>query len=309
VKDYSPAYGIVPPLITPFNEDKSIDWPMYDRLIDWHVERGVSGLFVVCGSSEYFTLTEEEALKMASAAVKRANRRIRIVAGSTIYEDVEKNIAMTKRMGETGVDGCFITTPRELPAEDKVMVEYFMKIHDAVDCPVYAYEMPGGTNYKFSAQAFAKIGKGKRFIGIKDTTCDLAKIRAKLEAAKGTIKMLNAHTPTLVDSWNLGATGGINTTGNVCPSLFAKLWSLWNEGDLETCELLLRRIVEIDTMMNAAGYVMSAKIAVSMMGVPMKYVIRREGKPVTQERIDLVKKMVDLVKVSEKEFEVERVAA
>ena len=97
-KDFAPAYGIVPPLITPFNDDKSIDWPTYDRLVDWHVERGVDSLFVVCGSSEYFMLSEEEALKLATAAVKRANGRIFIVAGSTIYEDVKKNIAMTKRM-------------------------------------------------------------------------------------------------------------------------------------------------------------------------------------------------------------------
>lgn len=304
MKDFSPAYGIVPPLITSFNEDKSIDWPAYDRLVDWHIERGVSGLFVVCGSSEYFRLTEEEALQMATAAVKRANGKIHIVAGSTIYEDIEKNIAMTRRMWETGVDGCFITTPRTVPADDKLMLDYHMRIHDAVNCPVYAYEMPGGTNYKFSPEAFAAIGKGKRFIGIKDTTCDLEKVRKKLEAAKGTIKIMQAHTPTLLDSFKLGATGGINTSANVAPSLFAKLYDLWQEGDLETAEALQQRIIEVDTLMSD-GYVMSAKIAVSMMGVPIKHVARNPSKEFTPARMEELRKMVKLIEQSEKEFGIE----
>ena len=172
MKDFKPAYGIMPPLITPFNEDKSIDFDTYEKLVEWHIERGVHSLFVVCGSSEYFALEEDEAIKMAETAVKAADGRIYIVAGSTFYGDVDKDIEMTKRMADTGVAGCFITTPREIPAEDGPMLEYFLAIHDGVDCPVYAYEMPGGTNYKFSAEAFAELGKRERFIGIKDTTCD-----------------------------------------------------------------------------------------------------------------------------------------
>jgi len=303
VKNFKPAYGIVPPLITPFNEDLSIDWYAYDRLIDWHIERNVTGLFVVCGSSEYWKLTEDEAIQMAKAAVKRANGRIHILAGSTNYpdDDLTKNINMTKRMADTGVDGCFITTPRTIPPQDDLMLDYHMKIHDAVNYPLYAYEMPGGTNYKFSPEAFAALGATERFIGIKDTTCDLAKVAKKIAAAKGTIKIMQAHTPTLLDSCKLGATGGINTSSNVCPSLFQKLFDLFDAGDLETAERLQQRIIQIDEMMSD-GYVKSAKVAVSMMGVPMKHFTRNPSKDFTPERMEELKKMCELIEESEKEF-------
>ena len=302
MKDFSPAYGIMPPLLTPFNEDKSIDFDTYERLIEWHIERRVHSLFVVCGSSEYFALTEDEAIKMAETAVKAAGDRIYIVAGSTIHDNVEDNIAMTKRMGDTGVAGCFITTPRDIPAEDEPMLEYFLAIHDAVDCPVYAYEMPGGTNYKFSPEAFAEIGKRERFIGIKDTTCDVDIVKAKIEAAKGTIKIIDANTPNLFQTLQLGATGGINTSANVCPSLFSKMYRLIQDGDLETAGKLHQRIVEIDSMM--WGYVMSAKMAVSMMGLPqLKHVMRNPSREFTPERMQGVKDMVAEVEKAEKEFD------
>jgi 4-hydroxy-tetrahydrodipicolinate synthase len=304
VKDFTPAYGIVPPLLTPFNEDKSIDWDAYERLIEWHIEKGVTGLFVVCGSSEYWQLTDDESVEMAKFAVKVAGDRINILAGSTKSpdDDLERNIAVTKRMWEeTGVKGCYLTTPRKLPPEDDIMVEYHMKIHDAVECPVYAYEMPGGTNYKFSPKAFAKIGQGERFIGIKDTTCDLEKVRKKIEAAKGSILIMEANTPNFLESLKLGSVGGINTSANVEPGLFAMVYKLFQKGDLETAAELHKRVVKIDEMMSP-GYVMTAKIAVSMMGVPVKRVMRNPSREITSERMGQLREMVNFIEATEKEF-------
>ena len=312
MKDFSPCYGIMPPLITPFTQDKEIDWYTYDKLVDWHIERGVDSLFVVCGSSEYFTLTEEEALKMARAASKRANGRIFVVAGSTIYpnwEDLDKNIEMTKRMAETGVNGCFVTLPRTGPADmggrslDDHMVEWHRTIHDAVDFPLYAYEMPGAVeNYKFSAEAFAALGEMDHYIGIKDTTCVIEQVKAKLDAAKGSIKIIDANTPNLLATLQLGATGGINTSANVCPSLFSKMYRLFKAGDIATAEKLREKIVEIDSMM--WGYVMCAKIAVNMMGIPsFQFVTRKKSPEFTPERMQVVKDMVELTLAAEKEFD------
>jgi 4-hydroxy-tetrahydrodipicolinate synthase len=304
VKDFSPAYGIVPPLLTPFNEDKSIDWDAYERLIEWHIEKGVTGLFVVCGSSEYWRLTEDEAVEMATFAVKVAGGRINILSGSTMSpeDNLEQNIAQTNRIWETGVQGCFLTTPRVLPAEDNVMVDYFMKIHDSTEAQVYTYEMPGGTNYKFSPEAFAEVGKGERFIGIKDTTCDLEKVRRKIEAANGSILIMEANTPNFLESLKLGSVGGINTSGNVQPSLFNMVWRLFDQGDLETASELHKRVVEIDELMSP-GYVLSAKILVSLMGSPMNYITRNPAPEITPERMEELQNIAKLIENTEKEFE------
>ncbi len=305
MKDFTPAYGIVPPLLTPFNEDKSIDWDTYAKLIEWHISKGVTGIFVVCGSSEYWQLTEDEAIQMAKAAVKAADGAINVVAGTTMSpdDDVDQHIKQTQRMwDETGVQGCFLTTPRKMPPEDNLMVDYFMKIHDGTDAQVYTYEMPGGNNYKFSPEAFAEVGKGERFIGIKDTTCDLEKVRRKIEAANGTIKIMEANTPNFLESLKLGSTGGINTSNNIAPGLFSTLYNLFRAGDLETAAELHKRIVEIDEKMSP-GYVMTAKIVVSMFGVPVKHITRNPAPDITPERMKELEALAKLIEDTEKEFE------
>lgn len=311
-KDFSPAYGIVPPLVTPFRQNKEIDWYAYDRLIDWHIEQGVDGLFVVCGSSEYFTLSEDEAIQLAKAAVRRANGRIHILAGSTNYasDSLERNIAMTKRMGEeVGVDGCFITTPRLMPAEDAPQLDYFLAIHDAVSCPLYAYEMPHGTRYLFSPSAFAELGKHERFIGIKDTSAPegrpveetLAPVKAKLAAAGGTIKILQAHTPYLVESLELGCTGAINIAANVAPRLYAVLYKLWQKRDLDRARALNERLVTIDEM-QGFGYMKSAKIALALMGLPIEPTTRLDKPDFDGKRMQVLRDMVAFIRKTEEEF-------
>ena len=305
MKDFTPAYGIVPPLLTPFNQDRSIDWPAYAKLIEWHISKGVSGVFVVCSSSEYWQLTEDEAIQMAKAAVKAADGAINVVAGTTMSpeDDIDQHITQTRRMwDEAGVQGCFLATPRKMPPEDNLMVDYFMRIHDATDAQVFAYEMPGGNDYKFSPEAFAAVGKGERFIGIKDTTCNLEKVRQKIEAAQGTIKIMEANTPNFLESLKLGSTGGINTSNNIAPELFSTLCSLVKKGDLETAAELHRRIVEIDEKMSP-GYVMTAKIVVRLFGVPVKHITRTPAPSITPQRMRELEALAKLIVDTEKEFE------
>ncbi len=318
MKDVSAAHGIVPPLLTPFTDDGAIDWAAFERLVEWHVAGGVSGLFVVCGSSEVDWLTEDEAVRIALAAVSRAAGSINILAGSTHYrdwKDREKNVAVTKRMEDAGVDGCFLSPPKDLPEDgrsaDEQVLEYMFQLHDAVSCPMFAYERPNAAGrYKFSPEAFAKLGEG-RFVGIKDTSAlvkeetaeaGLAPIKAKIGAAGESIGIMQAVTKWLLPSWQIGATGACNTTANVAAHLEAKMYLLWEAGDTESAELLQRRIIEIDGMVDY-GYVNSAKLALDMLGVKMTPTTRKKSKEFSNEQMETLRDMVALIQKTEDEFD------
>jgi len=319
MKDSSAAYGIVPPLLTPFAADGAIDWPAFDRLVEWHINAGVSGLFIVCASSESNWLTEDEAVALATAAVKRAEGEINIMAGSTLYrewKDREKNVPLTRRMEDAGVYGCFLSPPTDLPDDgrsaDEQVLEYMYELHDAVSCPMFAYERPNAAGrYKFSPEAFAKLGEG-RFVGIKDTSsfekegdaaAGLAPVKAKVEAAGESIGVMQAVTKWLLPSWQLGATGACNTTANVAAHLEARMYMLWEAGDLHNAERLQERIIEVDRMLGY-GYVKSAKIAMNMMGVEMTPKVRKHRDPdFNSEQMGALEDMVALIEKTEKEFD------
>ncbi len=320
-KDFSPAYGILPPLVTPFRENKEVDWDAYDRLIDWHIGKGVTGVFAVCGSSEYYHLKEDEAVRMARAAVARSGGAIHVLAGSTNYrhaDQIGRNISMTQRMAQTGIAGCFITPPKEAPwtfyfdTEEK-MLDYFTTIHDAVDCPLYAYEKPGvAYRFRFSPHFIGELGKLDRFIGIKDTATRgrlpseqaMVPMRARLAAADGRIKILQANTKHLLASLKVGCTGGINTAANVAPGLFAKMYSLWKTGDLESAAVLQGRLNTINRTFGGGDYLPCAKAALAMMGLPILTVTRQRSRRLRQEKRQRVAEAVSLIARTEEEFEI-----
>lgn len=311
MKDFTAAHGMYPVLITPFDESKQIDWSAYEQLIEWHIGKGVHGVFAVCGSSEYFELTEEEALKLARTAVTVSAGRVHVLAGSNFHPTLEQNIALTKRMAETGIQGCFITTPPpdRVPPEDGPMLDYYYAIHDAVDFPLYAYEQPV-TPYKFSYDAVSRLAEGRNFIGMKDTSTDDswtdAKAREhvskKVAATGGNYQILPASSAHLLTSLELGCTGGMTIAANVAPSLYAKLYRLFKAGDMATARKLQERITRVDQMIGW-GYMRSAKIALGMMGLPVTPVTRIKSREFDDTRLAAVREMVEFVEQTEEEFD------
>jgi len=333
-KNFAPTRGIIPPLVTPFAADRSVDWDCLDRLIDWHAARGVAGLFLVCGSGELYRLTEEEVVRMAAAAVRRAGAlapagRVHVLVGGTIHRDpadAQRNIVLARRVADAGVDACFIIPtddPRTLPEKvadlyhgaregrrsilEARMLDWFARVHDAVPGPLCAYEMPGGANFTFSPDGLATLGRMERYIGIKDTSTRgsgpdaLATVRAKLAAARGTVSIMQANTPHLLESLKIGCTGGINTSANVAPSLFAAMYRAEEAGDLATAERLQERINRVDRMVSR-GYMLSAKVALAMMGVPIAPICRQRTWDISAEGAARLREMVALIDRTEREF-------
>ena len=145
-KDFSPAMGIMAPMITPMKSDLSIDYDGFRALIDWHAEQGVSGIFVASGSGEYDLLTEDEIAEMAAVALAHVAGDLPVLAGATNHhsyngrahrdrltdyknggsltggldawtQDLADNRSMAQRIAATGVDGIFVTTPPAVPFE------------------------------------------------------------------------------------------------------------------------------------------------------------------------------------------------
>ena len=101
--------GIYSLMLTPFFEDRSIDYNTYEKYADWQVEQGVDHLFAVCGSSEMKELTLEERLKLAELTVKHKGETT-VVATANIEPTKEGNLEEIKKMEQTGVDGLVLTS-------------------------------------------------------------------------------------------------------------------------------------------------------------------------------------------------------
>ena len=171
--------GIYSLMLTPFNEDRSIDYNTYEEYADWQVAQGVDHLIAVCGSSEMRELSLEERLKLATLTAKHKGNTT-IVATANIEATVEENIEEIKKMEQTGVDGLVLTT-KGLGDDDDKIVDYITKLLDVASLPVFLYEFPGFRPHLMSGKAYGELAKTGKIWGIKDTTSTFEGIKDKID--------------------------------------------------------------------------------------------------------------------------------
>ncbi len=214
--------GVFSLLLTPFYPDQSIDWAGYDRYVAWQLGFGPDGLFAVCGSSEMKWLTREERLRLARAAVSAAGRTP-VVATANLDPDAAQHAREIEEMAATGVAGVVLVPPPGLGESQDRLGDYFGKLMDRAPCPVLLYEWPQVQPYLIEARVYGGLVQSHGAAGIKDTTCTMEGIRAKIEV-RGESTVFQANAPFLAEAIRAGAGGIMAITSAAAADLVIEYW-------------------------------------------------------------------------------------
>ena len=264
--------GAWPVMLTPFTQDNAVDYDALGALIEWYIREGVSGLFAVCQSSEMFFLSLEERVSIARYCVEKAAGRIPVIASGHISDSFEDQVQELKQIGETGVDAVILITNRLAAKEesDQVWLDNLKKLLEALpeDMKLGFYECPYPYKRVLSREMTQWCADTGRFYFLKDTSCDIANINAKLQVSRGTnLKLYNANTATLLESLKNGAAGYSGVMCNSQCRLYA--WFTANYESAEAQEL--SDILTVTSWMEHEYYPVNAKY----------YLNRHEGLPIT----------------------------
>ncbi len=250
--------GVWPVMLTPFNPDKSIDEKGLRALVDWYIGMGVDGLFASCQSSEIFHMDLEERLRIARITVEQSAGRVPVVAsGHTDYplDDQAKGIDM---MAATGVDAVILITNRLAGEQepDDILLDTVGGLLSRIgkDIRLGLYECPSPYKRLLSLRVIRELVKTDRFYFLKDTCCDSAQIRQKLEVIKGTnLKLYNANATTALQSLRDGAAGYSGIMANFHPELYVWLTRNFNHPQadlvqdvLTMCSLIERQLYPVN---------------------------------------------------------------
>lgn len=220
--------GVWPVMLTPFTKALEVDYPALEKLVDWYIKGGVKGLFAVCQSSEMFFLSLEERIGVAQCVVKAAAGRVPVIASGHISDSLEDQAAELNAMAKTGVDAVILITNRLAKEEesDEIWLKNCKELLSRIetDIPLGFYECPYPYKRLLSVENIKWCAQSGRFYFLKDTCCDIAQIREKLDAIRGSnLKLYNANTSTLLESLRSGATGYSGVMANFHPQLYAWL--------------------------------------------------------------------------------------
>lgn len=272
------ADGVWPTMITPFNDDASIDFPTLEKLIDWYVGRGAAGLFAVCQSSEMFYLSLAERLELARACVRFARGRVPVIASGHVAETVADQAEEARMMADTGVEAVVLISNRFARHDqgDEVFkrnLERFLALVPD-DTLLGFYECPAPYKRLVSPELMRFcVGTG-RFGFLKDTSCRMGDIEAKLRIAAGSnFKLFNANAATLLSSLRAGAAGYSGIMANFHADLYVRLCADWKKEPERAEEL--QAFLGLASVIECQLYPVNAMYALSLEGVPCGLVSRR----------------------------------
>lgn len=269
------AGGVWPVMLTPFTDHNEVDYPALERLTEWYIENGVSGLFAVCQSSEMFFLSLEERVKIAGFVKEKAAGRVPVIASGHISDEMEDQIEELGQIAASGVDAVILITNRLAKQEegDDIWLSNLKKLLAGLpeDVKLGFYECPYPYKRVLSREMTAWCAQTGRFYFLKDTSCDIHNILDKLEVCKGTnLKLYNANTATLLASLQSGAAGYSGVMANMQCRLYDILTAGYEKRDLRE----LADMLTLCALIEYQCYPVNAKYYLSGEGIPMTTVTR-----------------------------------
>ncbi len=262
--------GMFALMLTPFSEDRTIDYNAYEGYCDWQVSQGAPHLFSVCGSSEMSQLTLEERLKLATLTVKHKGSAT-VVATGNMETSMDEQIDEVKRMSATGVDGLVFVTKGYGNDEEKFFA-YITELLRYTELPVFLYEFPGYPNNKISGTVYGRLVETGRVVGIKDTTCTLEGIKDKIDHQGGSV-IHQANMSYLFDAFKLGARGVMATPTTCGIAFFMRFWDAFMSGDIVLAEKRAQEIILLDNAIDS-GFNATAKELCNLQGAAMNWYTR-----------------------------------
>ena len=204
-------------LITPFNEDDTVNYDMLGTLIDRQIE-GNTDAIVVCGTTgEPATMTEEEKLSVIEFTVKRVNHRIPVIAGSG-GNSTRLVIDFSKKIQALGVDGLLIVTPFYNKATQQGLYEHYTKIAHEIDLPIIMYNVPSRTGCNILPETAMRLGlENPNIVGIKEASGNISQITKLASLCRGCLDIYSGNDDQIIPILALGGIGVISVLSNVAP--------------------------------------------------------------------------------------------
>lgn len=268
--------GVYPTMITPYTADNKIDYNAVEKLINWYDEKGVAGIFAICQSSEIFYLSFEERLELLKFIVKNAPKDMTIVASGHTADDFETQIKEANAFIDVGIDGYVFISNRLANADedDSVFLKNIEHVVNSIpEIGLGIYECPYPYKRLMTPEVLKVLSQTGKFRFLKDTSCNLDEIQAKLDAVKGTdFKIYNANSATFLESMKIGCAGFSGVMANFHPEFYVWLCENFDK-DPELAEKI-QDIVGFFSVAECQMYPVNAKYYQSLEGNKMEYLSR-----------------------------------
>lgn len=203
-------------IVTPFNEDGTINYEELARLLEFQIENQTDAIIIAGTTGEASTLTDEEQLALIDFTVKKVDGRIPVIAG-TGSNDTRHGISLSVEASKLGVDGLLMVTPYYNKCTQGGLIKHFTAMAEKVDVPIILYSVPGRTQVNIEPETVYELSKVDNIVGLKDATGDLAYAVEVMRLCGPDFALYSGNDDIIVPILSVGGVGVISVLANVVP--------------------------------------------------------------------------------------------
>lgn len=260
--------GVATALVTPMNEDGTVNFDRLKSLIDEQIEAGIPAL-VICGTTgESATMTLEEHSEVTRVAIKHANGRIKVIAGAG-SNDTACAISLAKEAEEAGADALLVVTPYYNKATQSGLVAHYTAIANSVKIPIILYNVPSRTGVNIQPATYAKLADVENIVAIKEANGDISSVVKTRLLCGDKLDIYSGNDDQIIPIMALGGKGVISVLSNVMPKETVEMCDKMLTGDLEGAAAMQ---IELSSLIDALFIEVNpipCKEAMNLMGMNM----------------------------------------
>ena len=248
-------------IITPFNDDMSIDYNTLENLVEFQIKNGISGI-VVCGSTgETATLNDKEYEKVIKTVIEKVNKRVVVIAGVSSNNTV-KAVELTKKCMNLGADYVLVTCPYYNKPTQKGIIAHYEEVAK-VGIPIIVYNVPGRTGVNISADTIYKLSKIDNIVALKEASSNIEQMIEIRRLCADSISLLLGDDPLILPARIIGFEAVISVVANIVPKQISDFYKTPIDKSYSIHEYLY----DISTNMFIEGNPVTVKEAMDILGL------------------------------------------
>lgn len=253
-------------LITPFNEDETVNYDMLGELIERQIA-GNTDAIIVCGTTgEPATMTEDEKLAVIRYAVEKTAGRIPVIAG-TGGNATSVVIDFSKKAEARGVDGLLIVTPFYNKATQNGLYAHYKEVAKAVSLPIIMYNVPSRTGCNIAPETAVRLARDcENIVGIKEASGNISQVAKLAKQAGGILDIYSGNDDQVIPILSLGGIGVISVLSNVAPKAAHDMVMEYLEGDRKKAAALQLDYLDLINALFCEVNPIPVKGAMNLMG-------------------------------------------
>ena len=287
--------GIIPPILTPMNEDESINLDVLRQQIERLLEGGVHGLFAFGTNGEGYILSEEEKYQVLEAMIDQVKGRVPVYAGTGCIS-TRDTIRQSVQAEKLGADVLSIITPSFAAASQKELYDHYVAVAKHVNIPIILYNIPPRTGNKLAPETVRDLIRDVDVIvGAKDSSGDIENLKAYIRLTNELdkdVSILAGNDGAILTCLKEGGKGGIAGRANIWPKTVASIYDKFVAGDLEGAQAAQDAISVLQAAFKFGNPNTIIKKAVELLGYPVGK-CRAPFNYVPEEGLAAIRKILD----------------